>query len=84
MGVRPSSLVVGGQGRVTPGLPNKVRSAPGTAAAEVGSIPGEAIFSVIGGPRCADGYLWWQVNYNGLAGWTASGSGTEDWVVPYP
>jgi len=28
--------------------------------------------------------LWWQVNYNGLAGWTASGSGTEDWVVPYP
>ena len=84
MGVRPSSLVVGGQGRVTPGLANKMRSAPGTAAAEVGSIPGEAIFSVIGGPRCADGYLWWQVSYNGVTGWTAAGSGTEDWVVPYP
>ncbi|GEM_PF-1068230 len=84
MGVRPSNLAVGGQGRVTPGLPNKMRSAPGTAAPEVGSIPGEAIFSVIGGPRCADGYLWWQVNYNGVVGWTAAGSGTEDWVVPYP
>lgn len=84
MGVRPSSLVVGGQGRVTPGLPNKMRSAPGTAAAEVGSIPGEAIFAVVGGPRCADGYLWWQVSYNGVTGWTAAGSSTEDWVVPYP
>ncbi len=84
LGVRPSYLTVGGQGRVTPGLPNKVRNAPGTAAAAVGSIPGDAIFSVIGGPRCVDGYLWWQVNYNGLVGWTASGSGTEDWVIPYP
>ncbi len=84
MGVRPSNLVVGGQGRVTPGQPNKMRSAPGTAAPQVGSIPGEAIFSVVGGPRCADGYLWWQVSYNGAVGWTAAGSGTEDWVVPYP
>jgi uncharacterized protein YraI len=84
LGVRPSYLTVGGQGRVTPGLPNKVRNAPGTAAAAVGSIPGDAIFAVMGGPRCADGYLWWQVNYNGLVGWTAAGSSTEDWVIPYP
>lgn len=84
LGVPPPRLTVGGQGRVTPGLPNKVRSAPSTSAAAIGSIPGEAVFAVIGGPRCADGYLWWQVNYNGLIGWTASGTGSEDWVVPYP
>jgi uncharacterized protein YraI len=84
LGVPPPRLTVGGQGRVTPGLPNKVRSAPSTSAAAIGSIPGDAIFAVIGGPRCADGYLWWQVNYNGLIGWTASGTSSEDWVVPYP
>lgn len=83
LGVPPPRLTVGGQGRVTPGLPNKVRSAPTTSAAAIGSIPGEAVFTVIGGPRCADGYLWWQVNYNGLIGWTASGSGSEYWVEPY-
>ena len=83
-GVPPARLTVGGQGRVTPGVPNKLRSAPSTSAEQTGNIPGEDIFTVIGGPQCADGYLWWQVNYNGQIGWTASGSGAEYWVEPYP
>ncbi len=80
----PPRLTVGAQGRVTPGLPNKVRAAPSMAAAQIGQIPGEGVFSVVGGPQCADGYRWWQVNYNGLVGWTVSGSGSEYWVEPYP
>ena len=83
-GVPPARLTVGGQGRVTPGVPNKMRSAPSTSAEQTGSIPGGDIFAVVGGPQCADGYLWWQVNYNGQIGWTASGSGAEYWVEPYP
>jgi uncharacterized protein YraI len=83
-GAPPPRLTVGGQGRITPGLPNKVRAAPSMAAAQVGQIPGEGVFSVVGGPQCADGYRWWQVNYNGLVGWTASGTGSEYWVEPYP
>jgi uncharacterized protein YraI len=83
-GAPPPNLTVGGQGRVTPGLPNKMRSQPGTAAAQVGSVPGEGVFSVIGGPVCADGYMWWQISYDGLTGWTANGSGSEYWVEPYP
>ena len=75
-------LTVGAQARVTPGLPNKVRAEPSMAAAQVGQIPGEGVFSVVGGPQCADGYRWWQVSYNGLVGWTASGSGGEYWVEP--
>jgi uncharacterized protein YraI len=54
------------------------------AAAQIGQIPGEGVFSVVGGPQCADGYRWWQVSYNGLVGWTASGSGSEYWVEPIP
>jgi hypothetical protein len=83
-GTLPPRLTVGGQGRVTPGAPNKVRSAPTLAGAQVGSIPGEGIFSVIGGPQCADGFLWWQVIYQGVTGWTANGDGTTYWVEPYP
>jgi hypothetical protein len=83
-GALPPRLTVGGQGRVTPGVPNKVRANPSTAAAQVGQIPGEGVFSVLAGPQCADGYQWWQVNYQGLIGWTADGNGTEYWVEPYP
>ncbi len=80
----PARLTVGRQGRITPGVPNKVRSAPGTGAAQIGNIPGEGVFQVIGGPQCADGYRWWQVDYQGLVGWTASGTTAEYWVEPYP
>ena len=83
-GTLPPRLTVGGQGRVTPGDPNKMRSAPTLAGAQIGNIPGEGVFSVIGGPQCADGFLWWQVNYQGTTGWTANGDGTEYWVEPYP
>lgn len=78
----PARLTVGAQARVTPGLPNKVRSAPSISAGQIGSIPGEAVFAVIGGPQCADGYRWWQVDYQGLVGWTASGYDGEYWVAP--
>jgi uncharacterized protein YraI len=84
LGVPPPRLTVGGQGRVTPGVPNKMRSAPSTGAAQVGSIPGEGVFSVVGGSQCADGFLWWQVSYDGVVGWTASGTSDEYWVEPYP
>lgn len=83
-GTLPIRLAVGGQGRITPGVPNKVRNAPGLAGTQVGKIDGGEVFQVIGGPHCADGYTWWQVNYNGLEGWTPSGSASEYWVEPYP
>ena len=83
-GTSAPRLTVGDQGRVTPGAPNKIRSAPTLAGAQVGNIPGEGIFSVVGGPQCADGFLWWQVNYQGVTGWTANGDGTQHWVEPYP
>jgi uncharacterized protein YraI len=83
-GAPPIRLHVGEQGRVTPGVPNKLRNAPGLSGAEIGNIPGEGVFTVTGGPHCADGFTWWQVNYNGTVGWTASGNSSEYWVEPYP
>ncbi len=81
-GTLPARLTVGGQGRVTPGLPNKMRLEPSLASAQIGNIPGEGVFSVIGGPHCADGFLWWKVTYGSTTGWTANGDGTDYWVEP--
>jgi hypothetical protein len=88
--VLPNRLIAGGYGRVTPGLPNYVRSAPGTQSTGsnstiVGNIPGGGVFSVISGPSCGtDGRWWWYVNYNGLIGWTGEGEGYGSyWVEPY-
>jgi hypothetical protein len=86
----PNRLIVGGMGRVTPGLPNFVRSAPGTQSTGanstvIGSIPGGGVFTVLSGPSCGtDGRWWWYVNYNGLVGWTGEGEGYSSyWVEPY-
>ena len=82
-------LVVGGQGQVTPGLPNVLRSEPGTVntgavnSRIIGEIPAGGTFAVLNGPQCGtDGRWWWLVNYNGLQGWTAEGEGNTYWLVP--
>lgn len=82
-------LIVGNQGRVTPGLPNAVRTSPGTQRSGansivIGYIPGGSAFTVSGGPQCGpDGRWWWYVNYNGLIGWTAEGEGLTYWLEPW-
>jgi hypothetical protein len=83
-GFMASRLVVGAQGRVTPGQPNRVRENPNTASAVVGQIPGEGVFSVLEGPSCdpANGIAWWRVEYQGMMGWTAEGQGQSYWTEP--
>jgi len=85
----PTRLGIGGQGRVLPGTPNVVRSAPGTQSTGaystvIGTIPGGGVFSVLDGPQCgSDGRWWWRVNYGGLIGWTAEGEGYNSyWIEP--
>lgn len=82
--VLPRRLIIGNQGRVTPGTPNRVRSEPNTQAQVLGTIPGGEPFTVLQGPTCdsANGIAWWQVDYNGLIGWTAEGQGQTYFVEP--
>lgn len=77
-------LTIGGQGRVTPGLPNVIRSQPwrGAGSGVVGLIPAGGVFTVLGGPACGSGIQWWQVQYNGVTGWTGEGEGMTYWVEP--
>lgn len=76
--------------RLTPGLwarvshdtANNLRRDPGLRGQLLGAIPGGDIFRVLDGPRCADGYVWWQVSYGGRDGWTAEGRPGDDWLEP--
>ena len=81
-GAPPSRLIVGGSGRVTPGDPNILRDQAGSSRS-LGIIPAGATFSVLAGPLCAsNGVAWWQVQYNGLTGWTAEGAGSIYYLAP--
>ena len=81
----PSRLTVGGYGRVTtvPYLPNTIRTFASYSGAAIGQIPVSSVFAVLSGPVCADNTAWWQVNYNGIIGWTAEGNGSTYWLEPY-
>jgi hypothetical protein len=84
-GFLPSRLVPGERGQVTPGLANNLREAPAVTSARLGQIPGQGIFTVIAGPVCdTENRAWWQVNYNGLIGWTIEGQGSEYFTTPLP
>jgi hypothetical protein len=58
--------------------PNNLRAAPGLAAERIGQIPAGDLFRVLVGPLCADGYVWWEVNYAGTLAWTAEGEQGAD------
>lgn len=75
-------LTAGRYGRVTPGLPNNIRSQPNSSAQLLGQVPPGAIFAVLSSPTCASGLYWYQVNYNGLVGWTPEGGSGQYWVEP--
>ncbi len=76
-------LVSNGLGRVrVNGLPNNMRQQPTTSSSRIGRIPPGATFLVISGPQCSSGLNWYQVNYNGLIGWTAEGNAGEYWIEP--
>lgn len=81
-GFQPSRISVGRYARVTPGDPNRLRSAASTGAIVLGLIPGGARMDVIGGPICAENAAWWQVNYRGIIGWTMEGQGGVYWLEP--
>lgn len=80
--LNPAPLVVGEQGRVSPGDANNVRSEPSVSGQRIGSLPGGAEFTVVDGPACSGGYVWWQIDYNGLVGWTIDGANGEQFLFP--
>lgn len=77
-------LSVGGYARVEADTLN-VRAAAGLSADRVGVLRRGEVVAVVGGPKEADGYRWWQVRReDGLTGWAAEGTAEVTWLVPVP
>lgn len=75
-----------GQVTVTNGSSVRVREQPSVSAPIVTTMAEAEAFSVIDGPRCADGYRWWQLSWlsNGsVTGWSAEGSGNDYFIEPF-
>ncbi len=82
IGALPQRLVVGQSGYAcTQEDRVNIRNGPGKSAGSVGFLnPGDD-FYVAGGPDCAEGQSWWQIdNYEGIRGWVSEGG---DEVDPY-
>ena len=70
-----ASLSVGSQAKVvgTGGSGLNVRSGAGMGNARVKTLPDGTAVEVIGGPKDADGFTWWQIrDQAGVTGWVAS------------
>ncbi|GAB4531120.1 MAG: hypothetical protein OHK0046_51930 [Anaerolineae bacterium] len=78
----PPRLVVGSRGQVAPGAANNLRDVPNTGGARVGQMPSGSTFAVLEGPVCADGFNWYQVEFNGAIAWTVEGTDGEYWLQP--
>ncbi len=80
----PPQMVVGENGRLIPGpgLKNRIRQQATTSSDQVGTISEGDVFIVLDGPECADGYAWWQIDFDGVVGWTVQGDSQGYWIEP--
>lgn len=68
-------MVVGERGRVLADVVLNVRPQPSLDVARLDVLRGGATFTVTDGARCADGFIWWQVDVDfGAIGWVAEGN----------
>ena len=70
--LRPRIAVGGGKARVVSDtLANRLRAQPSIEAEQIGEIaPRGSIDAVLDGPACNGPWVWWQVEVDGLVGWT--------------
>ena len=80
-------LQAGDQARVSQATttPNRVRSGPSQADDMIATIHPGTVVTLIEGPVCADGLIFWRVENEAIpggTGWTAEGDGAEYWLEP--
>ena len=69
-------IMVGGRVKVTSKL--NVRKTPSLKSKLLGIQPAGALGTVIGGPVSADGYIWWNINFDsGKDGWSV-----QNYLIP--
>lgn len=83
-GAPVSRLILYERGRVTNNDRKlNLRVRPDTNAGVLRLLQPGAVFEVIGGPQCANGYAWFQIRYEGREGWIAEGDASGYYAEPY-
>lgn len=61
----------------TDGNDMRIRSAPGLSSSVVTKVPEGTDFTILDGPKCADGITWWKIRTqsNNISGWVAESDG---------
>lgn len=79
-----TELIVGQPARASAAQGLNARKTPSVTGDRAGRYPPGAIITILEGPVTADGYRWWRVGNNELAGWVADGDadGGEEWLSP--
>jgi hypothetical protein len=76
-------LQAGGNAQVLFDPPNRLRNAAnGSTSTVIGLIPAGATVTLISGPTCDRGLLYWEVDYNGTRGFTAESEGSIYYLGP--
>jgi len=76
-------MAVGDLGMVSTDDPRplRVRDLPNLQGEILDEIEPGMTFEVIGGPLCADGYIWWHIQVGGdLIGWSAEGTNANYFI----
>lgn len=79
-GALPLRMKVNQPGKVIARNGSNVRETPSVSSPRVFGMPEGATFTVIDGPVCADGFAWWEVDYERQRGWTAEGNSSDYWL----
>lgn len=80
-GYMPPLLAIGMEGQVDDesDVPNRLRAQPETSAEILTQMRPGTTFTVLGGPKCGSGIVWWQVEAaSGDIGWTAESQLSEN------
>lgn len=77
-----TALIVGQPARVVAPEGLNVRKEAGVKGNRIGRFAPNERVTVLEGPVDSDGYRWWRVGTNQLAGWVAEGDGAETWLSP--
>lgn len=59
----------------TEGVGLRLRAGPGVSHEMIRIVEDGSILRVVGGPRTADGFTWWHLDYHGSLGWCA-----DEWL----
>jgi len=73
-------LIIGRNAVVNPGPSNRVRVGATTNSAIIDSIDDGEVVYVERGPVCANGFNWFFIRNDRIAGWTAEGGNGDYWL----